>query len=215
VSEDIQKEPIGRQKPEPLIDDSDAQDLVYSEEPPYPSVVTAAGVLWITFGCLTILGMAMSFLSAVIVAANKGGQAGAGAISGAACGSIIGGLIAFLFIRVGIQNVRGAARDTLGNGIGSILFALLPLAVAAYFASRGEFIEAGIEGMVAAILLAAGILALAGRSQYKVWRKPQLARQKRDAREIVGAFDEWRQSQKAHQDEHVRGSEADHRSGES
>ena len=177
MSEDIQKDPVSPPRAELPVAGPDYPDLDYGEEPPYPSVVTVAGVLWILFGCLAVLSLGISVVSGFIVTANKGGQAaGSDFISGAGCGAIIGGLIAALFIRVGIQSVRGTARDTLGNGIGSILFALLPLAVVVLFASRGKFIEAGIEGLVAAILFTAGVLALVGRGAYKRWRQAQKAR---------------------------------------
>jgi hypothetical protein len=175
VSEDIQKEPVRRRKPEPLIDDSDDQGLVNRKEPPYPAMAMAAGVLWIIFGSLAGLSLAMIVLSAFIAAANRGARVGVEAASDLSCPATISFLIAVVFICMGIQSVRGMVGDRLRYGLGSIFFAFLPFLMLIYSASRGEFIEAGIEGLIVAILLAAGILALAGRSQYKLWRKARSA----------------------------------------
>jgi hypothetical protein len=171
VSEDIQKEPVRRWKPEPLIDDSDDQDLEFRKEPPYPALAIAAGMLWIILGSLAGLSAAMVVFSVFIMGANRGVRLGVEAGSDLSIPAGITFLIAFMLIRIGIQSVRGLVRERLRYGIGSIFFAFLPCLMLIYSASRGGFIEAGIEGLIVAFLLAAGVLSLAGAVQYKAWQK--------------------------------------------
>jgi hypothetical protein len=76
------------------------------------------------------------------------------------------GLFGGAFIFVGAQTVRSTAADMLGNGVGSILFGIL-------FGGLNLTFQGGGAGLA---LLAAGILALVGRQEYKVWRKARKAR---------------------------------------
>jgi hypothetical protein len=90
------------------------------------------------------------------------------------------------FLTVGQQSVRGTARDTLGNGIGSIgLSVLLSGCGGILFldlnvlkrVAVGPVIMLGTSSSMSAALFTAGILALAGRAQYRAWRESdQLAR---------------------------------------
>jgi hypothetical protein len=122
-----------------------------------PGVVLAAGIIWIVFGGLGILGGVMSL--------------GAGASGIAQLG------IAVAFLIAGIQTVTGKAKDTLGNAIGSFIIAglgLLGTLVLSSIGGRlgGDFI--GVLVMIAVIncgaLVTAGILALVGRERYRAWR---------------------------------------------
>jgi hypothetical protein len=97
------------------------------------------------------------------------------------CGGLFAALFGGGFIFVGIQTLIGTAKDTLGNGIGSIIFAALigglaAVLLVALVASRAAGAQAGpvwvlvlavgIYGLAAVGLLAAGIMALAGREGY-------------------------------------------------
>src|SRR4051794_41003528 len=92
---------------------------------PFPSGVRLAGIIWIGFGALGIIGalfnFAMSFGNAA--AAQGRGAGGAPNFCSLGCGLII----PIVFLMVGIQTVKGTAKGVLGNAIGSIVFGLLYL----------------------------------------------------------------------------------------
>ena len=86
------------------------------------------------------------------------------------------------FVFVGVQSIRGAASDSLGNGIGSILLGLLCLScggsdllsVASGVGGRPvavAVIRAAVNLLSGVGLLAAGVLALVGRSEYVTWKR--------------------------------------------
>jgi hypothetical protein len=147
---------------------------------PFPSLVWCAGVIWILFGCLMLINAGCQVVLTAMNTAAAGQQANAsnpGATGAPFCGALFG--IAFLF--VGAQTVKGTAKDTLGNGIGSLVFGVLigsvgALLVVAALALTGALslillIAGGINVFAGVGLLVAGILALAGREQYKAWRR--------------------------------------------
>src|SRR5439155_26027452 len=69
----------------------------------------------------------------------------------------------------------------LGNGIGSIVFGLLYVAVTIFILLLGAhgmanvavIVLAGLSALLALALLTAGILAIAGRDAYAEWRAAQ------------------------------------------
>lgn len=148
----------------------------FETAPGYPTTVTIAGIAWIIFGALILLNLLVLLLLMSGLAAQ--GQAGA-AVAGGVCGGLLLGLFGAAFIFVGVQSVRGTAHDTLGNGIGSIIFGLLNLGSGALQVVGGQVIQAGIGFLAGAGLLTAGVLALVGRSDYKAWRKAQKASRQR------------------------------------
>src|SRR5262245_54133871 len=93
----------------------DADDFDSGEfEVAFPATAVVAGFIWIAFGSLGVLN-AVILLSELEGVAREGVPAGARPIVGG-----VVGLIAAVFILVGAQTIRGTARDTLGNGIGSL-----------------------------------------------------------------------------------------------
>jgi hypothetical protein len=162
----------------------------FAAPPRIPLAVRTAGIIWIVVGSLILLaGVVVLLVSMGTVAANKGLAARGGdtayfvgvilgQLAGVACVALFGA--AFLF--VGVKSVTGTAGDTLGNGIGSIVFGALNLGGAALFAGAGRFIQSGVSLIYAGCLIAAGVLALVGRADYKEWRRFQIARRRaRDA----------------------------------
>jgi hypothetical protein len=151
------------------VSDEPAPDWV--SEPAYPVPVTIAGIAWIVFGALILVNL-MVFLLAMfgLAALGQGAEKGA-AIGGGACGGLILGLFGAVFLHVGVQSVRGTARDTLGNGIGSILFGLLNMGAGVLQVAGGQILQAGLAFVPGAGLIAAGVLALVGRRDYKAWRR--------------------------------------------
>jgi hypothetical protein len=121
-----------------------------------PGRARTAAIIWVTTGAL---GLPNMILLAV-----------AGAL-GAAIESMIVS-IAFLF--VGYQTLGGKAKDTLGNGVGSIGLGVLGLVVhtvlLAVAASGGSSALLVLGIVLDVALIAAGILALQDRRQYVAWR---------------------------------------------
>src|SRR5436309_357034 len=112
-----------------MSDGIDEQELLPPAYPAYPRVVRIAGNIWIIFGGLLLLNLI------------------GGAVLGALCGVV--------FIYVGIQSAQGRARDTLENGIGSIIFGLLNLGF-------GVLTVAGVVGDTSTAATVAGVAAIVG-----------------------------------------------------
>ena len=148
-------------------------DLDLRRAPVFPTTVTMAGIAWIVFGGLILLNLLVFLLLMFGVAAGgQGGDRGA-AVAGGVCGGLILGLFGAVFIHVGVQSVRGTAPDTLGNGIGSIIIGALNIGAGVLHAGAGQVIQAGVGMLAGAGLIAAGVLALVGRSEYSAWRQAQ------------------------------------------
>lgn len=158
---------------------------------PFPGGVKAAGIIWIGYGALGLLSAAVNFVTGAAAAAGGGPEA-TGRICGVGC--IV--LFALAFLVVGIQTVRGTAKDVLGNGVGSILFSVLYFGLAAFLLVGGlaagaanpppgkggapadpntvrtvALITGGMVGFFGLLLLLAGVLALSNRTAYKEWRR--------------------------------------------
>jgi len=123
---------------------------------PNATLAKVAGWVWVSYGAL--LGLVLLVMAAV---------------------PIPGGWVLLLvllfgssiFAYVGSQTVRGKAKDTLGNGIGSIVFGLFGLQAAiSTLTADGDPYRAFGSLLAGLILLVAGVIALIGRSSYKRWR---------------------------------------------
>jgi len=150
--------------------DDDEADLPAIGRVEIPTSVRIAGIVWIVFGALILVNPVINLLA--------GGGGG---------GDMVAVLIVILFgavfINVGVQSLRGTAADTLGNGIGSIIFGVLNAGYGAMI-----FVGAAVGGLPMALavviggisilggigLLTAGVLALVGRQDYKAWRQANL-----------------------------------------
>ena len=116
-------------------DDSDADSASEFDAPRFPGTVLTAGIIWIGFGGLGLLNWVFTIAMAAQQPVGVGG--GAGGNAGSPAGSCCGFAVAMAFLLVGIQTVRGTAKDTRGNAIGSIFFALLQLAIGFIFVGVG------------------------------------------------------------------------------
>jgi hypothetical protein len=147
----------------------------------YPRAVHTAGVIWIIFGCLILLGAAVNLLLTFGVAAAPRADA-----VGGVCPVLIYVISGAVFVHVGVQSTRGTAKDTLGNGIGSLIFGLVDMGFGALLivgAIAGGEVTGVIAGTLGGInllvgigLLHAGVLALGGREEYKAWQRAQKGR---------------------------------------
>jgi hypothetical protein len=167
----------------PRYDDyDDYDDRPARSAVPFPTGVKVAGILWIGFGVLALVGQLLSFALNMAGAAAQGGP---GAPGGNMCGVGCGVLFAIVFLVAGIQTVKGTAKGTLGNGIGSLLFGLLYGVVAVFVIGLGAsgrlppgnealmYVAGAVAAALAVALLTAGILALMGKSAYEQWREAQ------------------------------------------
>jgi hypothetical protein len=134
----------------------------------YPKVLKKAGVTWIAFGCLILLNLGVVFLSSLIAGSMRRGEA---VLVGGVFGGLFIGFVAGVFIHVGVQSISGTARDTLGNGIGSIIFGGLHEGGGILSVVSENTIQAGVDFLAGIGLLVAGVMALLCRSEYRTWRK--------------------------------------------
>jgi hypothetical protein len=146
-----------------------------SERAAYPRSVQVAGLFWIGFGCLILLNAAAGLVLTFAAGPNQGNA------MGGVCSAGCSGLFAVAFLVVGVQTIKGTARDTLGNGIGSIGIGVLNMGAGGIMiaiAMSGAAQTAGFATIAGGIsilggigLVVAGILALIGRSSYREWRE--------------------------------------------
>jgi hypothetical protein len=129
-----------------------------------PGIVKAAGIIWIVVGAVALMNLAVLLLFTFVLAAGGGNSLPFAGI--VVCAGPIIGLIGGVFIHVGIQTVGGKARDTLGNGIGSIILGALDSARVMIYIAKGELLFGLLDSIVAGGLILAGILALVGRHDY-------------------------------------------------
>lgn len=181
VEEAISERPLRRRVRRKEEDDWDDDYPVRRQSTTVPGAAVAAGIIWIVFGCLSVLGAIFQVVRMLVErevdaeGAYKTGRAG-----GMFCGAAIGAA----FIRAGIQTIRGTADDVQGNAIGSLLlgglYALLGLL--ALFVTSIDFVKyIGLIALFLAVaLFAAGAMALAARSDYLESReKPRRRRRRR------------------------------------
>jgi hypothetical protein len=143
--------------------------------PPYPSQLTIAGYLWIAFGLLILVSGVYFFIQLQNVP-----RGGAEAVGGT-IGIILVALFGAIFIHVGIQSINGTARDTLGNGIGSLVLAMLQFGGAALLFNHGLTLRASLNCLCGAGLLIAGVLAILARADYLDWKKHNKGNRSSDA----------------------------------
>lgn len=132
---------------------------------PFPTTVMLAGIAWIMIGGLGMCN-ALVMVGMAGAAANQKDAAAAGS----ACTPVAVGGVALCFLFVGVQTVRGTAKDTLGNAVGSLVFAAFNFLACAAVAVGGEPIVAAVSSVIGFGLVAAGVLALVGRGAYRQWR---------------------------------------------
>ena len=125
-----------------------------------PKIIKIAGWLWLVYGVIiSLFAIVLFFLALTNNDINKSADWSA---------SVILGVFALALLHIGRQTLYGKAKDTVGNSIGSILFASFGL----YSFPWNETQSIGYQiGSFAGpgILILAGILAFIGRREYKEW----------------------------------------------
>ena len=128
--------------------------LTMPVESPFPKSVATAGIIWIIVGTMVIV------MNCFGMTANSGAEAEASILA-----AMLYAIFAAAFIFVGIQSIVGAARDTLGNGVGSLVFGSSAIYGSEQYSLGVGYVAFGIA------LFVAGVVALVGRSNYKKWRR--------------------------------------------
>jgi hypothetical protein len=149
----------------------------YDDDPGFPATVMAAGVFWIVLGAVLVLALLVALAGAFFLA--QGRQEKGEVVFGGICTGLFIGLIGAAFIFVGVQTILGTARDTVGNGIGSIIFGVLNGGAGLGYVLTREYFQSVVSFLCGVGLLAAGVLALVGRNQYKEWRRSRRPRRRR------------------------------------
>lgn len=153
-----------------------------------PGLIRAAGILWMVIGVLFILsGCANVVMSAVL----KAQQPNRPAAGGEGCGLFLALGIGAACFGGGRNLLTGKSKDVVTAAVLSILLGLfyLLLAVGSLFVilPRNPALGLGLAAVgsvVAFGCILSAILALAGRSQYREWRRARyLARRARRRRE--------------------------------
>ncbi len=132
-----------------------------------PATVAIAAILWILFGFLTLVLLSWLFWLSPPAAFGFGLDDPMGLINSLLF--LANGLMGAGYVFVGIQTLFSRARDTLGNGIGSMIFCVLYIGTALYNLQnpgRFQMILFSINLVFGVIFLVSGILALVGRGEY-------------------------------------------------
>jgi hypothetical protein len=132
--------------------------------PVIPNQLRIAGYIWIIIGIIILI-------NGVILLGIIGQGGDKGVVVGGSCGVILIALFGGVFIHVGMQSNSGTARDTLGNGIGSILIGLLQAGSAIVYLNAGHTFPAIVGFAGCAGLLIAGVFAIMARADYLEYRR--------------------------------------------
>jgi len=121
-------------------------------------------------GGIILVNFAILMLGTFVLSSATGSGS---VLTAGICVGVVVGLFGAAFLFVGVQSVRGTANDTLGNGIGSIIFAVLVLGSAVAGFMVEAWLQAVVNTLSGAGLMAAGVMALVGRADYRFWRRVQ------------------------------------------
>jgi hypothetical protein len=132
--------------------------------PRHSPTALAAGVIWIGCGCLLLLQLVIHWVRVFSGDLHLGWGASWDFVD------VLGGLLltallgvaSGVCIFVGTRSVRGTIRNTLAYGFGSITLSLVVGTMVAVLLVHHEYLNGGIASLEAVMLLAAGILTLAG-----------------------------------------------------
>jgi uncharacterized membrane protein HdeD (DUF308 family) len=126
-----------------------------------PILIKLISTVWIIYGILLVLSAVVTSVS--LFSNNAANNEMEAYVQWGILLSIC--IFAFAFLYIGIQTLKGKAKDTLGNGIASIALAAFGLYSMLQQSDPGNIdVVALIPGV---ILLIAGIFALIGRAKYK------------------------------------------------
>jgi hypothetical protein len=128
---------------------------------PLPRPVFLAGAIWTSFGALGIVSLVLQLTGEDLVGLSVGMRLAVAALPA---------FISAGFIVVGVETLLGRTKALYANGIGSIVFAVL---IGGGVASAGALGSAATTLQLVSTLglIAAGVLAIVGRTPYAEWRR--------------------------------------------
>lgn len=135
---------------------------------PYPSMLRNAGYLWVIFGLIILVNGGINVMMSV---GGAGGADQDAKVAGGTCGILVVALLGGVFIHVGMQSINGTARDTMGNGIGSMIIGLLQAGGGVVYLRADMMLPAVVSFVGCAGLMAAGVMAILARADYQEWKK--------------------------------------------
>jgi hypothetical protein len=184
MSDDIQNPPLLRSLTESPRESANELGLENEAGPAFPPWIMVAGWIWIVLGSMIVIvvGLWADLIVLFPGDANALGQQYGVRFTGTLLGLGWVGVFSAILMVGGVQCFRAKARDVLPGGIVSIWMGLLLYIIAGFEIADGQIFQAtiariasiGIEGIAGVLLLVAGVMALLGRSQYKLWRKAQM-----------------------------------------
>lgn len=145
------------------------ETLENSSPPPFPKVFSYVGGVWTVYGAINLIGvlaLALLVLLSIVPFPNGEGVPDLLLILAAGIGLVYNG----------VQTTRGTASDTLGNGIGSIIWGVI-LLYEAFKSADGlaKLSDAAVGAFIlllvyGAMMVVAGGISLAVRKDYRAWR---------------------------------------------
>ena len=137
----------------------------------YPPAILVAGLLWVFVG-VSVIAEFVYLLVATVADENTWDPR---RITARAIASLVGGLfrlaVGGFFLHEAVAVFRGTIPSTVGLATGSVLFAAVFVGMALFLVQDDHLIRRVIPCLAAAVLLAAGALALMGRRNYEAWWK--------------------------------------------
>jgi uncharacterized integral membrane protein len=175
--------PPRRRDEEPILLEPAEED--YADEPDLrepvelPRKVMTAGIVWIIFGILILI----NFLLQIVLVSQERELGPGGTVGVGVCLGIFGALLGGGFIFVGVQNVRGTAPGVIGNGVGSIILAVLMILGSLVQAARGGHLLVAVINIGLAMgLVVAGVLVLVSGAEYTAYRRATKPRRRESHR---------------------------------
>jgi hypothetical protein len=142
-------------------------------------MVRTAGIIWLVFGSAILIQVILGLTRLFAFAVNLDwflGMRFSAVVEG-----LVQGVIGGFFLYEGIESCRGKIPSMIGIAVASFLFAMLYVGIAFFQTEGRQWYELARILIIVAGLLAAGVLAFLGQTQYDLWYKAQ-ARQRDKSR---------------------------------
>jgi hypothetical protein len=153
----------------PMPDPVDSRSSPSPSLPRFPPTVRTAGIVWIVLGSGILINGIVLLVRQLGAGLDADSGSAEAALFGAVVGQLFQGVIGAVFLYEGIECCRGTIPSTVGIAVGSILFALIYVGIALFYAEARQGYRVALVFIPAVGLFVAGVLAFAGRTQYDAW----------------------------------------------
>jgi hypothetical protein len=137
----------------------------------YPRTVGAAAILWIIVGTSALLNACLVVVAAVSEAPGTGEVTSQIAFLSAIVSGLFQAVVGGVFLYEGVESFRGTIPSTVPISVGSVLLALILVAVVLIVPETARGSHPAVLVVLAAGLLVAGVLGLLGGNHYERWWK--------------------------------------------